>query len=191
MGGMSRVCLLLVLSLTTWSADLGCAAQGGARTVPESWIAANGGRSSDVAAACRLNRLCASLRPASLMTPHVLDSPEPAAYSWGNGEVFVTEGLLGLLDDAELAAAVAHEAGHLEGHARRAGVVSLQGHREGLSAEIEADEVGVGLLRDAGMAPQAMATMLTKVRRAANVRPVCLEDLDRRIEHVRDTVANN
>lgn len=99
--------------------------------------------------------------PASV-TIDVLNSETPTAYSWRNGNIYVTLGLLQLLDDDELAAAIAHELGHLvpdRGRQR----FSLQGSAHAVSAEIRADQVGMDWLRRSGIPEGAMITMLTKV----------------------------
>lgn len=124
----------------------------------------------------------------------VLDLPVANAHAVGN-YIFVTRGLLALLDDeAELAAAFSHELGHLvEGHgARRArarkgvldaaveaamttGSVSVGRSvaRDGLLAlrrysrdqELEADRIGVGMLVRAGYRGSAMSSLIDKLRR--------------------------
>lgn len=123
----------------------------------------------------------------------VLDTPIANAHAVG-GYVFVTRGLLALLDDeAELAAALGHEVGHLvERHAAqraraRQGVldaavdaavttgsisVGRSVARDGLLAlrrysreqELEADKIGVGLLVHAGYRGDAMASLIDKLR---------------------------
>lgn len=124
----------------------------------------------------------------------VLDQPYPNAHAAG-GYVMVTRGLLALLDDeAELAAALGHEVGHVvERHAAhraraRQGVldaaleaavstgsvsVGRSVARDGLLAlrrysrdqELEADRIGVSLLVRAGYRGSAMASLIDKLRR--------------------------
>ena len=123
----------------------------------------------------------------------VLDTPIANAHAV-SGYVFVTRGLLALLDDeAELAAALDHEVGHLvERHgAQRArarqGVldaavdaavttgsitVGRSVARDGLLAlrrysreqELEADKIGVAMLVRAGYRGSAMASLIDKLR---------------------------
>jgi len=123
----------------------------------------------------------------------LLDTPIANAHAVG-GYVFVTRGLLALLDDeAELAAALGHEVGHLvERHAAqraraRQGVldaavdaavttgsisVGRSVARDGLLAlrrysreqELEADKIGVSLLVHAGYRGDAMASLIDKLR---------------------------
>lgn len=123
----------------------------------------------------------------------VLDTPIANAHAV-SGYVFVTRGLLALLDDeAELAAALGHEVGHLvERHgAQRArarqGVldaaveaavstgsitVGRSVARDGLLAlrrysreqELEADKIGVAMLARAGYRGDAMVSLIDKLR---------------------------
>ncbi|MGZ3199868.1 MAG: M48 family metalloprotease [Croceibacterium sp.] len=124
----------------------------------------------------------------------VLDLPIANAHAMSN-YVFVTRGLLASLDDeAELAAALGHELGHLGQHhaAQRArarqGVldaaveaavvtgsptVGRSVARDGLLAlrrysreqELEADRLGLALLVRAGYRGDAMASLIEKLRR--------------------------
>lgn len=124
----------------------------------------------------------------------VLDQPLANAHAAG-GYVMVTRGLLALLDDeAELAAAVSHEMGHVvQRHASqraraRQGVldaaveaaattgsitVGRSVARDGLLAlrrysreqELEADKIGVAMLVKAGYRGNAMTSLIDKLRR--------------------------
>jgi predicted Zn-dependent protease len=124
----------------------------------------------------------------------VLDQPLANAHAAG-GYIMVTRGLLALLDDeAELAAALSHEVGHvMQRHAAqraraRQGVldaaieaaastgsitVGRSVARDGLLAlrrysreqELEADKIGVSLLVRAGYRATAMASLIDKLRR--------------------------
>ena len=124
----------------------------------------------------------------------VLDTPNANAHAVNN-YVFVTRGLLASLDDeAELAAALGHELGHLvQRHAAqraraRQGVldaaveaavvsgsitVGRSVARDGLLAlrrysrdqELEADRIGLGFLVRAGYRGDAMASLIEKLRR--------------------------
>src|SRR5215510_7721914 len=124
----------------------------------------------------------------------VLDTPNANAHAVSN-YVFVTRGLLAVLDDeAELAAALGHELGHLvQRHAAqraraRQGVldaaveaavvsgsmtVGRSVARDGLLAlrrysrdqELEADRIGLGFLVRAGYRGDAMASLIEKLRR--------------------------
>ena len=129
----------------------------------------------------------------------VLDQPVANAHALSSGYVFVTRGLLALMDDeAELAAAMAHELGHLtERHAAqrererrvvmdaavdaamKSGSVTVGRSvaRDGLmrlrrysrDQELEADRVGVGYITRAGYRGDAMITLIEKLRRQSSL----------------------
>ena len=172
-----------VLSLTTailFCSVAGCATRSQSM---QSWVREQGGlvsgaRQQRVQAVA--NRLAAHVvdRP---VTAHVLACDGVCAYSWRDGNVFVTRGLVDRLDDAELAAAVAHELGHLLGDGRVRPVVSLRGCSDGLDDEARADALGIEVLAAQGLPPQAMARMLAKVRDSGTLPPDCRRDMDRRI----------
>ncbi|SKA03283.1 Putative Zn-dependent protease [Enhydrobacter aerosaccus] len=130
---------------------------------------------------------------------YVLDDPIPNAHAISSGYVFVTRGLLALIEDeAELAAAFGHELGHIElKHAAQrervrrdvtdaavkaaiaSGSVSVGRSvaRDGLLAlrrysrdqELEADRVGLGYLVHAGYRGDAMATLIEKLQLQARL----------------------
>lgn len=134
----------------------------------------------------RVRRVAAALAPrrADLaLRFEVIDSDVPGAYSWPDGRVAVTAGLVDALDDAELAAAVAHELGHLlnDGHLRGGGVAALKGSG-GAPADVEeaADDAGVQLLLESHLSPGAMARMLTKVKDSPRTPHGCRAALDGR-----------
>jgi Zn-dependent protease with chaperone function len=155
--------------------------------VPANWVLSKGGCIGNAAYAERAARACARLKCPPQTKARVLASREPAAYSWPNGQLFVTRGLLDLLDDEELTAAIAHEMGHLLSSESRRGVLGLRGRERGLDAEVKADEIGTSLLNSAGIRPETMAMMLSKVRDAARLQPACLAEMDSRIERLRQT----
>jgi predicted Zn-dependent protease len=129
----------------------------------------------------------------------VLDLPVVNAHALPPGYVFVTRGLLAVLDDeAELAAAFAHEIGHLtQRHAAqraraRQGVleaaveaatatgsvtVGRSVARDGLIAlrrysreqELEADRIGLGYLVQAGYRSSAMASLIDRLRQQSQL----------------------
>jgi len=128
----------------------------------------------------------------------VLDSPVANAHAL-QGYVFVTRGLLALLEDeAELAAAIGHELGHLEQRhaAQRARVrqgvldaaieaaatsgsvnVGRSVAQDGLLAlrrysreqELEADRLAIGYLVKAGYRGDAMMSLIDRLRRQAGL----------------------
>jgi predicted Zn-dependent protease len=130
---------------------------------------------------------------------HVLDMPTPNAHALSSGHVFVTRGLLAMLDDeAELAAALAHELGHLSRrHAaerarhrqtmleavleavRTTGSIAVGSSvaREGLLAirrysreqELDADRAALAYIRQAGYRADAVLSLIEKLRRQARL----------------------
>ncbi|HSI02573.1 MAG TPA: M48 family metalloprotease [Reyranella sp.] len=130
---------------------------------------------------------------------YVLDQPVPNAHAIPTGYVFVTRGLLAVMDDeAELAAAMGHELGHvIERHAAqrererrsvmdaavdaamKSGSISVGRSvaRDGLmklrrysrDQELEADRAGVGYLIKAGYRADAMVSLIEKLRRQSQL----------------------
>jgi predicted Zn-dependent protease len=96
----------------------------------------------------------------------------------------VTTGLLELLDDEELAAAIAHEMGHLEAQTG-ADVQGLDGCRSDLESELVADALGTGILQRSGIPADAMIRMLEKVRSSPGLEITCGEQIGERIEHLK------
>jgi predicted Zn-dependent protease len=129
----------------------------------------------------------------------VLDQPVANAHALPNGYVFVTRGLLALMDDeAELAAAMGHELGHItERHATqreqqrrvvmdaavdaamKSGSITvgrsvardglMQLRRYSRDQELQADRVGVGYITRAGYRSDAMITLIEKLRRQSRL----------------------
>jgi hypothetical protein len=92
------------------------------------------------------------------------------AWAWPDGRVEVSRALVDRLDDEELAAALAHELGHLldGGHLPGAGLardapLGLRGDRGADDIEARADRIGCTLLAHRGVACTAMARMLADV----------------------------
>ena len=131
---------------------------------------------------------------------YVLDQPEPNAHALGTNYVFVTRGLLALLDDeAELAAAMGHEIGHItlrhatqRARERQAALaaatqaattsgsvdVGRMVARDGRVAllrysrdqELEADRAGLDYIVKAGYRGDAMLTLVEKLRRESQLQ---------------------
>ena len=89
----------------------------------------------------------------------LVQSPRIAACAWPDGRMQLTEGVVESCSDAELAAVIAHELGH------------LQLHREGrrfvcnLDEEIAADACGRTLLLRGGYPASAMQSLLSRLGR--------------------------
>lgn len=107
------------------------------------------------------------LRPAfaAPVSLRVAASDRLAAYSWDDGRIVVTRGLVDSLTDDELAAAIAHEMGHL--CLARAGQparppFALRGNRG--DDEHRADLEALRLLQSSGIPLAALARALGRVR---------------------------
>jgi len=115
---------------------------------------------------------------------HVLDADELAAYSWNDGQIYVTRGLVKLLDEEELRAVIAHELGHLlENDHSRVGS-ALQGCERDLDAETRADLVGVELLKASGASAEAMPRMLRRIINSQCWSTECELKLKRRLHNL-------
>ena len=78
----------------------------------------------------------------------------------------MTRGLIDLLNDEELAAALAHEIGHLLADGHLPGRFSLHGTSGAEDVEVRADALGSRLLAEAGVPAESMKRMLEKLVRA-------------------------
>lgn len=130
----------------------------------------------------------------------VLNSPAACAYAWPDGHVFVTRGLAQALDDEELAAAVAHELGHLlnDGHlaaqASLRGCWAVSGDPAAGGVEARADATGAALLRLRGIPADAMPLMLRALRATGRLSPACAAGIGPRLARLvapRRAVAQN
>lgn len=144
---------------------------------------------------------------------YVLDDPEANAHAISSGYVFVTRGLLALIDDeAELAAAFGHELGHvIKRHAAQreqarkdvigaavdaaltSGSISVGRSvaREGLlklrsysrDQELEADRLGLDYIVHAGYRGTAMTTLIQKLQRQMALEDKLMGSLGESVDH--------
>ena len=156
---MPRVIVMLIF-VACQTAGCGTGASG-----REGWVSEHGGLDrGDRAILVRATALIGEGTQGVVV--RVLASDVPCAYGWADGSVYVTRGLVELLDERELAAAIAHEVGHLlDGRHLSGGVVSLKGCQSSRDEEVRADAIGVRVLEQAGMADGrgVMVSMLGKV----------------------------
>lgn len=172
---MCRLRLLFLLGLT-------CAAASGCASSPDphsAWVERCGGLSADREAIRRVQALAdgVAARP---VTIDVLDRPDLTAFSWPNGRVYVSRGLVEALDDELLTAAVAHEIGHLLHHGASQRPAALRG-TPALAVETAADRVGIQLLVRAGHRGDAMQRMLSRVLEQPNLPDHVKSELRHRI----------
>jgi hypothetical protein len=134
----------------------------GCATAPES-AGDNGAIINKNRAQAALDRLRPSYSgPAKV---YLMASDSPAAYSWPNGTICLTRGLVCLLNDDEICAVIAHELGHLAHAQGGCQGFALGGPRT--ADEQRADAVGIMLLRTSGVAPSSLGHALSKVRDAS------------------------
>ena len=120
---------------------------------------------------------------------HVLNTEAVGAYGWPDAQIYVSRGLVDLLTDEQLAAAVAHEMGHLLADGHLHSIVSLRGCCQTPDAEVRADAVAVELLRTRGIPPGVMIDMLQRVESGASVSSSCRAGIAKRIELIRQRTA--
>jgi len=162
------------------------------------WVASEGGIDSDAAREIRVKRvlpLVAASCQGRNLSITVLANDNPAAFSFRNGRLFVTRGLVDLLSEQELVAALDHEVGHLLSDGQVRPIAGLKGCEEKgcVDGESAADLVGRKLLQRQGESPAVMVQMLQKVRTASKLPAACGASLDRRIEllkSITDVAAN-
>jgi len=131
-------------------------------------------------------------RPDIPFTFTILDTGEINAFSTPGGDIYVTRGLLALADnEAEVAAALSHEMGHLihgdqgeryrqsqetglaglfsgsPGWGRPNFILTTERIRFTQDQEFRADEAGIQIMATSGYDPRAMASLLAAVDREA------------------------
>ena len=121
---------------------------------------------------------CCMGRAASIQ---VLNTDAVSAFSWRNGRVFVTRGLMDHLNDDELAAVIAHELGHLLSDGQLQTVASLRGCCVDPDREVRADATGLALLRAQGLSAGPMVSMLRMIEKYGSLPPACRLAMDHRI----------
>ncbi len=109
------------------------------------------------------------------ITFYLVDDPDPQAEAWSGGRIYVYRGALAVLrSEAELAALLGHELGHvLAGHTSGRHPKELADARDD---EIQADELAVRLVAHAGYDPAAVETMMRAI--SANHPAMCVDTSD-------------
>ena len=111
----------------------------------------------------------------------------PRAYGWRDGRIALTTGLLALLDDDELTAAIAHEMGHMASGTLPVARYGLNGCASALDPEVQADALGCDILQRSGVPTSAMISMLRKMQRSATLPLSCKEQMQQRISRLAGT----
>jgi predicted Zn-dependent protease len=171
---------VFIIAVVTQAA-VGC----GASIQQRAWISAQGGTlAGDVQG--RADAALALVRSSgqNRIRVRVLDCPLIGAYGWPDGSLFVTKGLVQLLNEGELAAALAHEMGHLLDDGHLSTWVSLRGCCLSPDAEVRADAIGVRLLSERGIGSGAMLSMLKKVAAVSAIPSACRSAIGHRIDRL-------
>lgn len=150
------------------------------------WVADHGGlgQRSDVRRAqAALSRLLARVAATSPdLRIGVLNCAAPCAFSWADGRLFISHGLLTLATDDELSAAIAHELGHLVADRRLVGsAMALEGRDRAQDAEQRADAIARRLMAQAGVADDALARVLRKVASDRHTDALCRAQIAKRL----------
>ena len=140
-------------------------------TSPEmSWAQRHGGiiSSTGQQRAQRLcDELCAKITACHLKV-FILESSRLGGWSWPDGHIYLTSALVSTADNAELAAAMAHEMGHLVNNQNINAPQALARGEEHLAIESAADFTGCRILAGSGIAPASMIDLLKMVRAKSN-----------------------
>lgn len=133
------------------------------------WVAGQGGLANNRAVEHEVQAICAGLTGSCINSPiraEVIHSGDVAAWSWPDGHIYVTTGLVTHLSSPQIAAAMAHEMGHLINDHHVATVAGLTGKPNGtLGREAAADRTGCHVLLRHGIPAAEMITMLRIVAR--------------------------
>ena len=180
---LTRAGLMLLLTALL-GIGVGCSA-GPSNTI-DRWAAERGGVLVD-ARQDRAERTLARLSVANVTSKRlsiaVLDTSSIGAFSWPSGQVFVTRGLIDLVDDDEFCAAIAHEAGHLVADGHLPPPAALDGyHRSSRqNCEVVADRMARELLKGSSVDEQALPRLLKKIANQSAASPTSRAQLSCRI----------
>jgi hypothetical protein len=162
---------------------------GGVAVAPQPSWAAWAGRAGGVASGPEQVRSEAALSRLAAEKPwpvsvHLLANDALGAWTFPDGNIFVTRGLVTALSDDELAAVLAHETGHLRAAGRLPRGVAFDGAAGPTGCEERADDEGCALLKCRGIAKASLASALLKVRNATSTSPLIRAALDLRIRRL-------
>jgi Zn-dependent protease with chaperone function len=139
------------------------------------WVAASN------RAATAFDRVRPAFSGSVALRLQVFQSPRPAAYCWSSGTIYLSNALIQSLTDDEVAAAIAHEMGHLvpRGFGNPGERFALEGVV--MDEEQRADAIAVNILKKFGIAPTALVRVLEKMRDAPQTPIDLCPALQRRI----------
>jgi hypothetical protein len=168
----------------------GCAVAPSDTATINAWARLHGGEITD----SRLDRVriigTALLAAQSAVLPlpaavrfHVLHNTTVTAYSWPTGDIYLSAGLVDATTDDEIAAAIAHELGHLIKDVGGRQAAGLRGTEAPLTIEEQADGTGVAVLKASGRPGAALGHLLEKVC-AASGSAECRQEMRARIQRL-------
>jgi hypothetical protein len=120
----------------------------------------------------------------SAVSVRVLCKGDLGAWTFPDGNMFITLGLARALNDDELAAVLAHEAGHLRVAGRLPGGAAFDGNSGSVACEERADDEGGVLLKSRGIPEASLISALCKVRNANSTPAFVRVSLDARIRRL-------
>ena len=114
----------------------------------------------------------------------VVDRDCLRAYAWRDRIVIVTRGLVEDVPESELAAAIAHELGHLDDDHHHHAALTHAPHSS-LRIEALADRHGCARLESIGITPDAMVDLLTRLSHDRTLSATTRRDMAHRAELLR------
>ena len=136
------------------------------RVAETRWVIQRGGTIPSRQQA-RATALCAALCRgwiAHHIHVRIINSTRLAAWSWPDGDIYITRGLALCLNNEELSAAIAHEMGHLINSGSVRCPYSLGRAGEELGIESGADLTGARVLASHSIAPRNLLAVLHLLR---------------------------
>ena len=121
----------------------------------------------------------------------LLDTLEPLAYAGSNGQILVSKGLvLKLYSESELAFVLSHELAHLKRGHSTSKLDSLSSE-ERAQLELEADNLGVGILASAGYDPRDAVSALQHSYYAEAFTIQSYPELRKRLRAIQGSIADS
>jgi hypothetical protein len=131
------------------------------------WADRMGGVTPSGCDSLRASAALARLNPPTLKpSVFVLCNESLGAWTFADGNIFVSEGLIRILSDDELAAVLAHEIGHLRSANRLTSGAAFDGITASIEIEAWADDQGRLLLKLRHIPEASLPAALLKVRNA-------------------------